>query len=195
MDVSANLVSLAAKQAPSATVSQANLERLVEVQAAVGARPGSKADVGCCANVLISPETNTRARIIANIRHTLKSGAKMIWVVPSLESAIFCEWRWLRSGPCGFEPSSTDEAIPATRGVHAQHILAGTLKRDGVRTKHYLREEFETTMQQSGFRVERARKVRYGWDMEFGDANSVPRHIQLRPDPGPWDWLFETTRL
>ena len=79
--------------------------------------------------------------------------------------------------------------------MHAKHILAGTLERDGVRTKHFLKEEFDCLMQQSGFRVDRARKVQYNWDMEFGNAESVPHHIQRRPDPGPWDWLFETTRL
>ena len=58
-----------------------------------------------------------------------------------------------------------------------------------------MKEEFECIMLQSGFRVEKSRKVRYEWDMEFGDHESVPRHIRMRPDPGPWDWLFETTRL
>ena len=49
---------------------------------------------GVCANVLIAPSVRSRNLILTSIHETMKDGGLVVFVVPSLESSLYCEWRW-----------------------------------------------------------------------------------------------------
>jgi hypothetical protein len=186
MDVSQNLVNLAQIELPSALIKQADLEVVADVKSVLQ----QPAHFGICANVLIAPETSSRRNILTSISATTTIGSVIIFVVPSLESAIFVEWRWSYSGP-PVDPND-GEHIKCGTGQDASNILLGCLERDGVQTKHYLREEFECVLRQFGFRVKCCGKSAYDWDMEFGE--DIPDHLN-RPGPGPWDWCVVAEKV
>ena len=190
LDVSQQLVGLASKALPTAYVQQVNLENLSDIQQAVP----SVVDFGICANVLIAAERSTRRRILSNIQNTTSKGSIVIFVVPSLESALYCEWRWLQDGP-PIVDTDGDE-IPHKTGKDASNILNGCLERDGVRTKHYLREEFVCVAAKFDFSIKKICKASYNWSMEFGDEEDViPEHLSQSNAEGPWDWCFVAERM
>ena len=191
MDVSQNLVNLAKNILPSAHVERANLEVLSEVQNVI---ERSKIDFGVCANVLIAAETNARRKILSNISSTTRKGAIIIFVVPSLESALYCERRWLKDG----EPvtDTGGDEIPHSTGEDAINILNGTLERDSVRTKHYLEAEFNYLLSKYCFKTQFYGKASYKWTMEFGeDVEDIPKHLTEEDAQGPWDWLFVAEKM
>ena len=183
LDISQKLVDLARKKLPKVRVEQANLEKLAEVQQALRIESGP-VSFGVCANVLIAPSVSSRNKILTSIRATTRTGSIIVFVVPSLESALYCEWRWLKSGPA--IENMDDDAIPHETGEDANNILTGCLPRDDVRTKHWIREEFEQTLRMNGFQMMQCEKAEYGWNMEFSEGD-IPLHMQT-PGPGPWDW-------
>ena len=188
MDVSKNLVELAQAELLSARVEQADLEKVSDVQKVLRSK---LVDFGVCANVLIAPELSSRRNILTSIRLTTKKGGIVIFVIPSLESALYTEWRWSHSGPTLLDPDD-GEHIQSNNGNDAKNILSGCLERDGVQTKHYLKEEFAVVLRQFGFRVKNVGKSSYNWDMEFGE--DVPEHLKS-PGPGPWDWCFVAEKM
>ena len=191
MDVSQNLVNLAKQALPKAHVGRANLELLAEVQHVIGDQP---VHFGVCANVLIAAETKARRNILNTISQTMAKGGVVVFVVPSLESALYCEFRWLRDGP-PIADTGGDE-IPTNNGQDAVNILEGTLERDGVRTKHYLREEFEAVLSRYNFRMKTCGKASYNWTMEFGEDNEdIPLHLRNSTLQGPWDWCVVAEKV
>ncbi len=137
-----------------------------------------KADFVLCANVLIMPSRKTRAGILKRLAGMLKRGGGLLLLVPSLESSLYAHARraeWLRRSRGTRVPAGT--TLPPGRGV-----LRGLLSIDGVPTKHWLREELETTLAGLGFRDIAVEKVEYGWDTEF---EKPPRWMKA---PWPWDW-------
>lgn len=191
LDISQKLVDLARKKLPKARVEQANLEKLAEVQQALRTESSPAVSFGVCANVLIAPSVSSRNKILTSIRATTRTGSIIVFVVPSLESALYCEWRWLKSGPV--IENVDGDAIPHETGDDANNILTGCLPRDDVRTKHWIREEFEQTLRMNGFQMMQCEKAEYGWNMEFSEGD-IPLHMQT-PGPGPWDWVVVAQKV
>jgi SAM-dependent methyltransferase len=149
-----------------------------------------KVRFGVCANVLISADEAFRQNILRTIRRHLVIGGHVLFVVPSLESALFSNARLIewnkRLGHTANE--AFEGGIPPT-ARSARELLQGLVRIEEVPTKHYLREEFEVLLTSSGFRVTSIEKVEYGWDSEF---EQPPRWMK---PPGPWDWLVVARRL
>lgn len=142
-----------------------------------------------CTNVLIMADQKVREAILRNLGRLVEPGGHALFLVPSIESALLAhhrmvEWN-LRDG-LSHESASRSSVAPAAR---AGRVLAdGLLPIDGVRTKHWLREEIAAQLGQSGFQILHADKIEYGWDTEF---ESPPEWME---DPYPWDWLITAQR-
>jgi SAM-dependent methyltransferase len=136
------------------------------------------------ANVLIVPDARIREAIIGNIYRALPKGARLLLVVPSLESVLYVnarllEWN-LKDG------MSVKKAMDA--GLKSEHrktgsIGDGLINIDGVTHKHYLREELEVFLKNAGFKPEIIEKTEYKWDTEF---DRPPKWMKA---PYPWDWM------
>jgi SAM-dependent methyltransferase len=132
---------------------------------------------GCVvsANVVIHPDGRVRRRLWRSIRGVVKRGAQGIFVVPSLESAAYCEFVRRLTLP---RAQSAYDFHPTMRGPEG-----GIVSIDGVPTKHYTGDEIGATLALAGFRLTALTRVRYAWATE-----------QLTPPPRargtlPWDWL------
>ena len=132
---------------------------------------------------------NIRHRMLEAMGKVLKPGGHLVLVVPSLESSLlvdlrFVQWRWKDGSSFG----------RALRSVYPQDPLAdhkarqGILGIDGVATKHYLREELHFILEDAGMDVKEVVKIEYSWDTEF---ERVPRWMR---EPYPWDWLVIARR-
>jgi hypothetical protein len=145
-----------------------------------------KVRVGVCANVLISEDPAMRRGILRTIRRHLAPGARLLLVVPSLESALFANQRLVEwNERLGFsEVEALASGLPPSRD-----LLRGLVRLDRVPTKHFLREEMAVLLDRHGFAVSSCDKVEYTWDTEF---EKPPAWMAK---PGPWDWLFVARRL
>jgi len=134
---------------------------------------------GCvvAANVVIHPEGRVRARLWSAIRRTVTRGASGVFVVPSLESAAYCEF--IRRLTAPRRPSAYDFHPRMARAE------AGTVAIEGVPTKHYTAEELTSVLAAAGFRLTRLARASYRWSTE---AMTPPR--RMRPTL-PWDWVAE----
>jgi hypothetical protein len=131
--------------------------------------------------VLIMPSDALRDGILKRLAGMLRRGGGLMLLVPSLESSLYAHARraeWLRRSPGARVPSATTLTGPSGRDV-----LRGILGIDGVRTKHWLREELVVALTAAGFKGVAVDKVEYGWDTEFAEP---PRWMK---EPWPWDWV------
>jgi SAM-dependent methyltransferase len=224
LDISQNLVNMARKKLSTARVAQANLEMLKEVKQAL--EPESEpVSFGVCANVLIAPSVSSRNKILTSIRETMRDGGIVVFVVPALESSLYCEWRWLHTGP---KIRKNSDQIPHNTGSDAEKSLSGSIPRDGVRTTHWIREEVEQPLPMHGFRIIQCDKAEYGWGKKFlpiipDIIDTFDRPLTLisvfhivyfrlnilgmefaegtipdhmnTPGPGPWDWVVVAEKL
>ena len=143
------------------------------------------ADFGLCVNVLIPEGIPDRESMWRNVVAAIRPGGRLALVVPSLESSLLArhrlvEWN-LRSGtpPTKALTQGFDDSDPDARRI----ARGGIMDAGGLPTKHYLREEIETTAARFGLRVESCEKIEYRWNTEFADP---PRWMRA---PYPWDWL------
>lgn len=138
-----------------------------------------------CANVLIAPQRRTRVNILCNIHRCLVRSGHLMLLVPSTESALWANRRLIdwnrREGRRGSDLK--EESIPAT-ATNAADLLEGIFCLDGVRTKHFLREEGVIMLRDAGFEPAEPEKIEYAWDTEFVEP---PDWLNA---PFPWDWLF-----
>ncbi|MGH7667933.1 MAG: class I SAM-dependent methyltransferase [Gemmatimonadaceae bacterium] len=134
---------------------------------------------GCvvAANVVIHPDGRVRRPLWHAIRRVVKRGGSGIFVVPSLESAAYCEAVRRATAP---RRVAAYDFHPNTPGAEA-----GTVSIEGVPTKHYTADELGAVLALSAFRVTRLSRVSYRWSTE---ALNPPRHMRARL---PWDWLAE----
>jgi SAM-dependent methyltransferase len=146
-----------------------------------------EADFVLCANVLIMPSAATRKRVLQRLARATRKDGTLLLLVPSLESSLLAHTRraqWMRR-------SRTKRRFPLPTmlsGPGGRDVLSGILAIDGVRTKHYLREELEILLPAAGWKVRSVEKVEYGWNTEFPDP---PRWMK---EPYPWDWVVEGER-
>ena len=150
-------------------------------------KPGhrfGKFDFVLCVNVAITPDAEIRWSLLSNVARCVRAGGHALFVVPSLESALYVkqrlvEWQ-VREGQGETQAWS---ANGDKRFTSLTDVEKGIVEIEKVRTKHYLREELVTTLGALRLRVERVDKVRYAWDTEFTDP---PRWLK---QPYPWDWM------
>jgi SAM-dependent methyltransferase len=144
-----------------------------------------KAKVGICANVLISDDPAMRRGILRTIHRHLAPAARLLLLVPSLESVLFANQRlieWNRR-------LGNSEAESLASGMApSRDLMRGIVRIEKVATKHYLREELTLLLGEAGFAVSSCDKVEYSWDTEF---EAPPRWMK---SPGPWDWLLIARR-
>jgi SAM-dependent methyltransferase len=144
------------------------------------------ADFIFCCNVIMLPEVEKNLQMFKNAAQALKKNKKALFVLPSLDSALFSSWRlidWYKQE--GTAPNEIDkEELHYFKGSKT-NILQGILHIDNVATKHYSASELEVILSQAGFKITSLDKVEYEWDSEF---QSPPSWMK---EPYPWDWLVE----
>lgn len=141
-----------------------------------------------CVNVLIMPALDVRRRAWRAVTNQVERGGELLLVVPALESAHFTCFRALEAFlDEGFScAESIRRAAPGRDS--AADLRQGVHRLDGLRTKHYLREELEWLLQTHEFDVTEVLKLEYRTGVagrENPGAGSGPR---------PWDWLVTARR-
>lgn len=140
-------------------------------------------------NALIASSMSVRHRMLEAMACILKPGGTLVLVVPSLESSLLVDLRfvqWKRRAGASF-PGAVRAVYPRDPAADNK-ARQGILKIDGVATKHYLQEELCFLLKDAGLDVKETLKIEYGWDTEF---NRPPRWMQA---PYPWDWLILARR-
>jgi SAM-dependent methyltransferase len=156
-------------------------------------KDGSKVeaiDFALSVNVAIMPSERTRSGIFKTIsKHLCKEGHFLL-VVPSLESALYADFRlvqWnLRAGLTGTEAVSELEEAETNGNVS---LRQGIVEINDVPTKHYLEEELLALFEAGPFDVVSIEKVEYQWKTEF---DNPPRWMK---EPYPWDWMMVLKKI
>ena len=179
IDISAELLHIA-KTSPYKNIKFKKLD-LTRSKLAI-----EKADFAFCCNVAMLPEAEKSFAIIQNIHKSLNKNGTAVFVLPSLDSALYASWRlieWYKK-----EKVSADK-IPAEEfnafKAKKTDILDGIIYIDKVPTKHYSASQIEVIFKEAGFTVTAIEKIEYDWNTEFTEP---PLWMK---DPYPWDWLVE----
>ncbi len=143
-------------------------------------------DFAVCVNVAILPDIKKNHCIIKNIAKTLKQNGTGIFVIPSLESALFATQRMMdwyaKDGISANEISYSDFIhIPADK----RSLVQGLIRIDSEPTKHYLHAEILALFSSFGLSVTKIEKLEYDWTTEFA---APPAWMN---EPFPWDWMVE----
>jgi len=143
-----------------------------------------QADFAVSINVLLTPSHEIRNAILGTIRRGLRPGGRLLLVTPSLESALYSDFRLLEWNLReGFAYDEAREEGLTKDSKNGGALANGIVTLDGVETKHYLREELHVTLHGLGFEPIDTQKVEYAWSTEFDE---VPA---WRKGPYPWDWM------
>ena len=137
-------------------------------------------------NAIITPSLEDRLKIFDFIGAHIKEDGHLVLVVPSLESALFCDFRQIESNlRSGLRPSAAVNADFQTRKSlrNSDGLFEGNILIDDVPTKHYLKEELIAVLAERDLSITGFSKIEYPWSAEF---ISAPRWMS---DPYPWDWL------
>jgi len=150
--------------------------------------PFAPVDFVLCVNVLMMPSLNVRMQAWRAVTNQMVRGGTLLLVVPSLESMHYEVFRALEARL--HEGRSCAEAIqgsiPQTGSVLDLH--QGIHPLDGLRTKHYLREELERMFETNECDVVEVAKVEYPWSSVYEDT------LVEADAPLPWDWLVVARR-
>jgi SAM-dependent methyltransferase len=130
-------------------------------------------DVVLCANVAIHPAQARWQRVLASAADLLRSGGRLVLVVPAAESAKLV---------AGRAPSNERDLLK-----RREQSSRGVFDVGGVPTKHFAKSELRQALQQAGLRVMRIQPNEYHWS-SYG--LSVPRQSKLIR---PWDWVAVAT--
>lgn len=145
-------------------------------------------DAGVCINALLSPSAPLRSKILGTVSRTVRVGGRLVLVVPSVESFLLTLHRHaeihLRDG----WTDRSARAAADVAGLTTAGVRDGVLRRGGVKTKHYLREELELLLGSFGWAIETIEKAEYDWSTEF---ESPPSWMGA---PYPWDWVATARR-
>lgn len=145
-----------------------------------------KADFAFCCNVVMLPEAEKSMAMLNTIRRSLKSKGTALFVLPSLDSALYATWQlmeWYKKEKVSADQIPSDELglIKAKK----TDLVDGIVYIDGVPTRHYSASQIEVWFKKAGMRVTALEKIEYDWSTEF---SSPPKWMK---DPYPWDWLVE----
>ena len=139
-------------------------------------------DFAVSINVLSTPLHGTRNAILRTMRRGLRPGGRLLLVTPSLESALYSDFRLLEWNMReGFAYDEAREEGLTKDSKNGGALANGIVTLDGVATKHYLREELEVTLRGFGLEPIDTQKVEYAWSTEFDEAPSWLK------GPYPWD--------
>lgn len=141
-------------------------------------------DFAVSINVLLTPSPEIRNAILWTIRRGLHPGGRLLLVTPSLESALYSDFRlleWNMREGFGYDEAREEGLTKDSKNGGA--LANGIVTLDGVATKHYLREELHVTLRGLGFDAIDTQKVEYAWSTEFDEAPSWLK------GPYPWDWM------
>ncbi|MBN2138040.1 MAG: class I SAM-dependent methyltransferase [Sedimentisphaerales bacterium] len=141
-------------------------------------------DFALSVNVAIMMPRKIRVGIINTIARHLRKSGHLLMVVPSLESALFADWRlldWNINSGMGYDRAVAASLAEVEASGQAS-IRHGAVEIDGVPTKHYLKEELEAFFADGPLDVVSIEKVEYSWKTEF---ESPPKWMK---GPYPWDW-------
>jgi SAM-dependent methyltransferase len=139
----------------------------------------SNADFALCVNIAIMQCPKTRACIFKTIEKSLSPGGRAVVVVPSLESALYADFRLVQwNSRSGYSPKEAAWELEESSGIRQ-----GLFDIEGTPTKHYLREEIIAMFEKSSLEVTSIEKVLYDWKSEF---EKPPKWMAA---PYPWDWL------
>jgi SAM-dependent methyltransferase len=140
-----------------------------------------------CVNVLIMPSLDERLRAWRTVTNQVEHGGTLLLVVPSLES-IQCEHlreidtHLLEGDTCA---EAIRRSVPPD--ASATDLHQGVHLLDGLRTKHYLREELEHMLPAHELDVIEVARLEYRTDAE-DVADALPAASC------PWDWLVTARR-
>jgi SAM-dependent methyltransferase len=145
-------------------------------------------DFVVCVNVLLTADLETRERLWERVTSLVGHDGTLLLVVPSHESALYTNFRRLdshvRSGSSGADAVH----LGLDRVGHVPQLEQGVRGIEGVKTKHFLREEIMVQLADRSLQVEHISKITYDWSTEFADP----------PDwlgsPHPWNWLVVAKR-
>jgi SAM-dependent methyltransferase len=156
------------------------------------AEPGhrfGKFDFVLCVNVAITPDAEARWALLSNVARCVRPGGHALFVVPSVESALYVKHRLAEQRMrAGEEEKRAWLSSAGKRFTSVLELQRGVVEIEKVRTKHYLREELITTLGALHLTVQRVDKVEYPWETEFTDP---PRWLK---QPYPWDWMAVATK-
>ena len=141
-------------------------------------------DFALSVNVAIMASARKRFGILGTIARHLRGSGHLLLVVPSLESALFADFRliqWNIKSGMGYGKAIA-ASLDAGQIGPAGSLRQGIVEIDGVPTKHYLREELLVLFGDRPFDVLSIEKVEYSWKTEF---ELPPRWMK---GPYPWDW-------
>lgn len=144
----------------------------------------SPAHLSYCCNVAILPDIAMNKRIFGNVCRPVQRGGHVIFIIPSVESAILTAMRladWYQKEGIAYTQIDRKEFVEFNAKNTSPCL--GLLSRAGVVTKHYLREEIEVFFQHKQMRIDSISKVEYDWTTEFTKPPSWMK------DPYPWDWM------
>ncbi len=142
--------------------------------------PFEPVDFVFCVNVLIMPALDARMRAWWNVANQVASGGLLLLVVPSYESFQMEYYYRLRSRLDDGETTTSAIRNSVDEKATTADMRMGVVQLDGVRTKHYLREELVSMVRLRRFEVIEVVKVAYPPqnDSEFST----------------WDWLVLAKR-
>lgn len=152
------------------------------------APPFAPVDFVLCVNVLLTADLETRERLWERVTSLVDHNGTLLLVVPSHESALYTNFRRLdshvRSGASG------NEAIAESLSLEGNvpQLEQGVRGIDGVKTKHFLREEIIVQLADRSLQVTEITKITYDWTTEFAEPPEW-----LGP-PHPWNWLVVAQR-
>ena len=137
--------------------------------------PFEPVDFALCVNVLLMPCLDERLRAWRAVTNQVASGGALLLVVPSQESAQMEVYHAVDASLD--EGDDCEEALRRSLPEQATvvDLQQGIHQLDGLRTKHYLRDEVEEMLASHEMAVTELRKLEY---------RSAPDAL-----PDSWDWL------
>ncbi|MCC6796550.1 MAG: methyltransferase domain-containing protein [Candidatus Hydrogenedentes bacterium] len=151
-------------------------KRNVSLQQAIGVPRGhvGSFDAAICVNVAINPNRRSWHGVLRSVISLLKPNGQLFLVVPSVESATL-----LAKATQALPDVNIENGQPAS----VAPSVAGIVNIEGVRTKHYTRNELNDTLTGLGLQITRIRRIEYSWKCQ---GVTPPRELRHEH---PWDWL------
>ncbi len=143
-------------------------------------------DVILCVNAILNAAHSKRKIFFTNIFTNLNANGHLILVVPSLESVLYSEFILAK---CDRKRRiNTKRTTGVIDKNEYNKFKQGIVNIDTIPTKHYLKEELISTLNEIGFKIVKIDKVEYPWSTEI---ENPPKSLKA---PYPWDWVVMATK-
>ena len=141
-------------------------------------------DFALSVNVAIMASHKKRNDIFETITKHLRHQGHLLLVVPSLESALYADFRLVQWNlRHGLSPAEAVSELKDSNDATALSLRRGLVEIDSVPTKHYLKEELVAIFEKTPLDILSVEKIEYSWKTEF---DSPPKWMKK---PYPWDWF------